>query len=832
MAVFSLPSELTVLPSQAASEGSQVKRSQHHFSRALRSGSKIGALAATEAAAGSDVMALKTSVVETEDGFTLHGEKTYISNAANADVFLVLATRDHRLHSRGISCFLVDRSAPGVSVEEIPVQGIAGASLGRLTLTDVSVGKSSLVGRLNGGGHVFSHAMTQERILLSAFLVGAMRRSLTLSMHHALQRQQFGAPIATNQFVSGRIVDMLRRYATSKLLLDYAIERLQGDIATEADASLTKLQVSEAAVRCQLDAFRIRGGRSLESDGGTCHELIDTLSSLTYSGTSDLQKVIVAGALGPSDMTKHLASKLIDAAGAWSDRTLYSDANQRHTYEDCLRESWRLSALLHEGGVSAGDRVCILAPKSFPMYTSIFATLLLDACYVPIDCATPANRARRIIRDAEPKALVTTRKNLNEASLGRRKSPKQGADEVVISFATGGCVRWEWLQICGGIPCIGTTLLEGHWPAIEHLDPSRAAYILYTSGSTGEPKGVVHTHRSASAFVDWASETLEIDCNDTILQVASPSFDLSVFDIFATVGAGARLVPMHESAALTLAGFCNAVVSAEATILYCVPSALLRNSKGEELSWSKLSQGALRHVVFAGEPINRPALRRLRPYISNVGLHNWYGPTETNVCCFHRITEQDFDSDVSIPIGKACPYAQLSYDWDSPRANGSSAGELLVAGESVMVGYWSRQEESKRAMHEDEQGRRFYRTGDFVRQNSRHELVFLGRRDRQVKVRGHRVQLDEVEITLQKHLPQAELACTLMKRESADPSIVVAVASPDAGEVENQVRAIALECLPLFMVPEEVFAIEDLPRNSRGKIDYAELNSRLSAGRR
>jgi alkylation response protein AidB-like acyl-CoA dehydrogenase len=264
----------------------------------LETGTLIGALAATEAEAGSDVMAMKTSYAESDTGYRLQGEKTYISNGAQADVFLVFATKDARLHSRGIGCFLVERSAPGVSVAAMKLQGLRGASLGTLTLNDVGVDRGSLIGRPNGGAQVFRQAMLQERILLSAFLVGSMRRALIRSSDYAKSRHQFGVPIATYQYVSGRIVEMLMRYATAKLLLDHATRRLALGAATEADASLVKLYASEGALECQLNAFRVYGGKGLEAGGGNCDELIDVLSSLTYSGTSDLQKVILATSLG------------------------------------------------------------------------------------------------------------------------------------------------------------------------------------------------------------------------------------------------------------------------------------------------------------------------------------------------------------------------------------------------------------------------------------------------------------------------------------------------------------------------------------------------------
>lgn len=262
----------------------------------LASGQMIGAFAATEAGAGSDVMAMETRYAETRTGYVLHGQKAWITNAATADLFVVFATKDTRLHSRGISAFLVERGTPGLATAAVTEPGHAASTLGTVTLADVHVPREALIGRINGGGMVFRNSIAQERILLSAFLVGSIRRALMRSVDHAATRQQYGVPIGANQYVAGRIVDTYRRYATTRLLLRFGIERLASGTATEADASLVKLQCSEAAAESALDAFRLHGAGGYESanrDG-----LLDTLSSVTYSGTSDLQKVIIAAALG------------------------------------------------------------------------------------------------------------------------------------------------------------------------------------------------------------------------------------------------------------------------------------------------------------------------------------------------------------------------------------------------------------------------------------------------------------------------------------------------------------------------------------------------------
>ena len=520
--------------------------------------------------------------------------------------------------------------------------------------------------------------------------------------------------------------------------------------------------------------------------------------------------------------SRHLGSYLLEAADAWRGRPACADASGTHTYDDYLRESLRIAALLGVCGVTAGDRVCISAPKSFALYSSIYGAILLNACYVPIDYTAPIERARRIIGDCAAAALITTRKNLKRI-LGDRLPAgwnDAGSNELIVarlnSAGDGDAPLREILP--------WSTLLDEASPRVEIDDQSSPAYILYTSGSTGEPKGVVHTHRSASTFVEWAVDELKITDGDVIPQVASVSFDLSVFDIFGAARAGACLVPVHESVMNSPVSFCRAVAKAKATVLYCVPSLVLRETGSHLLAWSELRQSSLRHLVLAGEPINKHALRRLRPYIPNVELHNWYGPTETNVCCFHRIIDSDLAEDDPIPIGAACPYDRLFFIWDSPD---SHTGELLVAGETVMTGYWNRPEATSRATFLDDNGDKFYRTGDFVYYNKRQELIFVGRRDRQVKVQGRRVQLDEIESTLQKRLPNCEIACTLIRPDGAVDPIIAAGIVGDVKVAGDKLISPLDDYLPTFMIPE-VFTLDALPRTERGKIDYVGLGRILS----
>lgn len=516
---------------------------------------------------------------------------------------------------------------------------------------------------------------------------------------------------------------------------------------------------------------------------------------------------------------RHLAAWLVEAATGDDGRAAYVDAVGTRSYAEYLDESLRVAALLRDAGVARGDRVCIALPKRFPLYATIHGALFLNACYVPIDYATPVERGRNIIADADARVLVTTGRNLSRLF----GSVADASREDTIVIAVLG--KTEDSAVTVDATTAWTAAPRAAPPDVGTLDPSAAAYILYTSGSTGTPKGVVQGQGSATAFAAWAAEELALTADDIVPQVAPVTFDLSVFDLFATTRAGACLTPIHETAMNAPITFCRAVAKSGATVVYCVPSLILREAKGQASGWAELQQSRLRHIVFAGEPIDKPALRRLRPLLPAVPIHNWFGPTETNVCAFHRVSDADLAEPGPIPIGRPCPYAEFDFAWDAPTGDGPRTGELLVAGDTVLTAYWNRPDDTAARIVERD-GERYYRTGDYVYGNPLGDLVFVGRRDRQVKVGGRRVQLDEIEAALRRHLPQIEVACALIRPDGAEPVIAAALVgepTPDAAAI----REAAADSLPLYMMPERIVAVDALPRNERGKIDYSRLTEML-----
>ncbi|WP_418959847.1 amino acid adenylation domain-containing protein [Streptomyces tritici] len=482
------------------------------------------------------------------------------------------------------------------------------------------------------------------------------------------------------------------------------------------------------------------------------------------------------------------------------------------------RAASALAATLREHGVGPGDRVGLWFAKSTETIVTLYAILKCGAAYVPVDPATPAARAAYILDDCAVRCLVTDAPRL--AVLEEHGTPAALRTAVVVGdepapAAAIRCTGWE--------EAAGRPVPDGFAPAA--VGPDDLAYVLYTSGSTGTPKGVMLSHRNALAFVDWAVAAFGLTGDDRLSSHAPVHFDLSVFDVFAAAGAGACLVlvPEHHRA---LGPALNRLVAEEGiTVWYSVPGALIRmlDAKNRAL----LTGSRLRTVLFAGEPFALKHLRRLREALPGAALHNLYGPTETNVCTHHRVTDADLapDRTASPPIGRPCPYAEtelLGSDGRPVPDVPGAEGELSVSGDSVMLGYWDRAAAGASAATA-----RPHRTGDLVRSLGDGGYLYLGRRDHMIKIRGHRVEPEEIEAVLMRLPAVHEAVCVAVEGADGDKELAAHVvpaegAVPDPAELRDHCRA----ALPRYMVPAAFHLVASFPRTSTGKTDRRALAAR------
>ena len=266
---------------------------------AMCDGSLIAAHAMTEPESGSDAFSLKTTATATDGGWLLNGSKTFASNAPESDVFIVFATTDRRLGFAGLCAFVVDRDTPGLDVgRPFSKMGLRTSHLSELFFSDCRVPAANLLGKAGAGMVIFNRSMLWERSLILAPAVGTMRRQLERCLAYGREREQFGRPIGEFQAISHRLADMKLRLETSHLMLYRMATLLDDGSATDLDAALTKLHLSECLVQSSLDALQIHGGYGYVTESGIERDVRDALAGRIYSGTSEMQRNLIATHLG------------------------------------------------------------------------------------------------------------------------------------------------------------------------------------------------------------------------------------------------------------------------------------------------------------------------------------------------------------------------------------------------------------------------------------------------------------------------------------------------------------------------------------------------------
>ncbi|MBI4241871.1 MAG: amino acid adenylation domain-containing protein [Candidatus Rokubacteria bacterium] len=502
------------------------------------------------------------------------------------------------------------------------------------------------------------------------------------------------------------------------------------------------------------------------------------------------------------------------------------------TYAGLLAGARGIASMLHRTGIGRGDRVGLWMDKSPASVQAILAILFAGAAYVPLDPRSPWRRCRAICLDCGMSALVADRPHLQALpDLLEGWSPRllladAGLEEALSSVA----------RLPAGRPEVRTLDEAAASPVARDLPRPGAddlAYILYTSGSTGTPKGVVHTHRSGVAFTTWILERFGIREDDVFSSHAPFHFDLSISDLYASLGAGATVHLIGATEGMLAAYLVRQVPLWGITVWYSVPSILMAMIDAGGLE--RTGFGRVRTLFFAGEVFPTPQLRRLRRALPGVGLFNLFGPTETNVCTYYEVPP-DLPDDWTAPIsiGRACEHMETFVLDDEGRTVGEGVeGTLWARGDNLMQGYWNDAERTAASLRPDPRGRpgTAYCTGDRVVLQADGNYEFRGRRDHMIKVRGHRVELGEVECALVAHPEVLEAVAIPLPDGLAGHRIVAAVVAraglrPQPGEL----RAFCAQRLPIYMVPETVEVREAFPRTSTGKADRQALLRGWTAG--
>ncbi|MEK7794369.1 MAG: amino acid adenylation domain-containing protein [Candidatus Hydrogenedentota bacterium] len=485
------------------------------------------------------------------------------------------------------------------------------------------------------------------------------------------------------------------------------------------------------------------------------------------------------------------------------------DAGKEIRYDELDARSSDIARILSLASVKQGDRVGIYVPKSIGSLTAIFGALKAGAGYVPVDPDAPPQRNAFVFQDCNAAAIIVERSRI--ANLQEH----YGGNEL------REIARLDQLDRYG----LELTVLQpqGQRPG-DVAPPDGLSYILYTSGSTGNPKGVIHTHASALAFVRWCAEAYPPTHEDKFSSHAPFHFDLSILDIYVPIMAGGTVVLLSESLGKTPRALAQVISISRVTVWYSTPSILRLLLEHGGIGDHDYS--ALRIVYFAGEVFPVKHLRALTQRWPHPRYVNLYGPTETNVCTYYEVElPVPEDRAEAYPIGRVCSddVAKVMDD-DGVEAKKGEPGELFVTGGSVMQGYWNLPERNERAFWIDSNGLKWHRTGDVVIESDDGVYLYHGRRDRMVKRRGYRVELGEIESALYRHESITEAAVIAAPDEQNGVSI--RAFHNWNGETPPSLIGLKQFCsknLPMYMIPDKFTALESLPKTSTDKIDYQRL---------
>ena len=495
------------------------------------------------------------------------------------------------------------------------------------------------------------------------------------------------------------------------------------------------------------------------------------------------------------------------------------------TYRELEQRSNQLAHGLIASGVRTGDRVGLYLAKSIESIIGIFGIMKAGAAYVPMDPSAPAKRLAFIAKNSAMRALVST---ANKAAELLEELPSDAALECVFlaeaeadaeTTANGQVRMLTWRDLAGA---------PAEAPPDTGAIEDDLAYILYTSGSTGEPKGVMISHRAALTFADWGFETFQVQASDRFSNHAPFHFDLSTFDVFVSMKAGATTVLVPEELSVFPTSLADYIEEHRISIWYSVPSVLTRLVQLGGLKTRTMEH--LRAILFAGEVFPVKHLRGLMALIPHAEYYNLYGPTETNVCTFYKVDEIEPDRTDPVPIGKACANTKVFAVGDDNRVvQAGEIGELYVRGPSLMQGYWGLPEKTKTALisntvldsaYEDQ----VYRTGDHVKLDENGDYLFLGRRDHQIKSRGYRIELGEIETTLYNHPEVLEAAVIAIPDEDIGNAIKAVVVPKEGAQLtRGGLEHFCSERIPKYMIPGMIEFRPALPKTSTGKTDKTRL---------
>jgi amino acid adenylation domain-containing protein len=498
------------------------------------------------------------------------------------------------------------------------------------------------------------------------------------------------------------------------------------------------------------------------------------------------------------------------------------------TYAELEESSNRLARLLRAAGCARGERVCLLMPKGISVVVAILGVLKADAIWVPIDVSGPGVRIRKILASCQSRWILAD-------DGGLRVLDELFEDPAFASRHSVGWLSSERVDGHAFHPAFTLSDLAGYSSAPMHCasEPDHPTHIVFTASSNGAPRGVAVTHRNVLAFVRWARRHFSTAPEDRVSWHPPVHLDLSAFDIFGTLGAGATLYPVPPDLSLLPHRLADFIRDTELTQWFSVPSMLNYMAKFDAVRYGDFP--SVRRVLWCGDVLPTATLMHWMQRMPHATFTNLYGPTEATIASSYFTVPACPDNErTEIPIGRACPGEELLVlDRALRPLPAGETGDLYIRGVGLSPGYWGDEEKTRNAFLPNPlggpPGDRIYRTGDLARFGSDGFVYYVGRADTQIKSRGYRVEVGEVEAALQSLGILRECAVLGVPSSGFEGTAICCTYVTDGveGVTPARLREGLTDLLPNYMVPSRWLELDVLPRNATGGIDRMALRAMI-----
>ena len=501
-------------------------------------------------------------------------------------------------------------------------------------------------------------------------------------------------------------------------------------------------------------------------------------------------------------MLNNVTVWLEQTASKFPDKPAFCDEYKSLTYRGLSSQAKAVAMRLIRLGIFKKP-IAVFLPKGADCVAAFMAAAYSGNFYTPVDVDMPKKRVQKILEVLDPKAIITS----SELADTLQSYGYEGNMVIFEEAARGEILEKSIAAIQR--KCIDTDIL----------------YVLFTSGSTGTPKGVAVCHRSVYDYIDWVTDCFKITEEDSFGNQAPCYFDNTILDIYSCIKTGAACYIVPKTLFSQPVRLLEYIKAQQINTIFWVPSALIVVARLKAFQKVNLT-GILKRVLFCGEVMPNKQLNIWKHYLPDALYANLYGPTEITDACTYYIVDRAFSDDEPLPIGFPIPNTDvIVLDEKNHLVVGDQSGELCVRGTSLALGYYNNPEKTREAFVQNPLNPHvpelIYRTGDIVKYNERGELIYLARKDFQVKHLGHRIELGEIE-TAVSSVEGVELCCCLYDEEHR--KIVLFLDKPLEKVYINERIS---QLVPEYMFPNRVIYLECFPLNANGKIDRAALKKLL-----